>query len=532
MRPSKTTSSTKEDDFRGLKLTGLYLYNIGANLVGFATIVVLNLSTPITFFKINRVILFRAGGWHILFLSLFPLLVAVICLLQYRIQGPIIRVLAASENNDRAPSPLQLRAKRRLLNLPFIIGFLNLMTYIIVSLLVSATFYVLGEVPLITSLFLFFRATMIGLIATGLSFFLVEAYCRENLIPRFFPDGRLFDVPGTIRISILRKIRLLNMAGTLNPMLLLLVTLLFILWQSQDTLITSEQLGRELFLFSLVLCVVFAAIALRLNGMVGDSILKPIGEMLGVVNRVKGGDFKQRIRVVSNDEIGLLANAGNDMIKGLAEREKIKDTFGKYVTPEIRDEILAGRIPLDGIRAEATLLFSDLRAFTHYVEENDPEEVIESMRAYFTAMEKGIRMHKGLVLQYVGDEIEAVFGAPIADRFHADNAVLAALKMRKGLDALNQLREDEGKPAFHHGIGICTGPVLAGNTGSENRLSYALIGDTVNLASRIQELTKQFGCDILVSQKTVKSLDQSFPMEEMTPQPVKGYSKPLTVYRI
>jgi len=172
MSPSKTTSSTKEDDFRGLKLTGLYLYNIGANLVGFATIVVLNLSTPITFFKINRVILFRAGGWHILFLSLFPLLVGVICLLQYRIQGPIIRVLAASQNNDRAPSPLQLRAKRRLLNLPFIIGFLNLMTYIIVSLLVSATFYVLEEVPLITSLFLFFRATMIGLIATGLSFFL------------------------------------------------------------------------------------------------------------------------------------------------------------------------------------------------------------------------------------------------------------------------------------------------------------------------------------------------------------------------
>lgn len=525
------TGTSKKDVRQSRRLTGLYLYNIGANLVGFATIVVLNLSTPIAFFKINRTLLL-AGGWHGLFLALYPLLVAVICGLQYRIQRPITRVLALSNSSEPVSGLTERRAKRRLLNLPFLIGFLNLMTYVIVSLMVSATFFLLRDVPLSTCLFLLFRATMIGLIATGLSFFLVEAYCRERLIPRFFPDGKLFDVPGTIRISILRKIRLLNMAGTLNPMLLLLVTLLFVLWQAQNAAITSEQLGRELFLFAVVLCVVFATIALRLNALVGDSILKPIGEMLDVVNRVKGGDFEQRIKVLSNDELGILANAGNDMIQGLAEREKIKDTFGKYVTPEIRDEILTGRIPLDGIRAEATLLFSDLRAFTHYVEENDPEEVIESMRAYFTAMEQAVRVHRGLVLQYVGDEIEAVFGVPVSDRLHADNAVRAALEMRNRLNSLNQHRQHQGKPGFSHGIGICTGPVLAGNTGSDNHLSYALIGDTVNLASRIQDLTKQFHCDILVSEETVNRLDQTFHIEKMPPQSVKGYSKPLTLYRL
>jgi class 3 adenylate cyclase len=278
--------------------------------------------------------------------------------------------------------------------------------------------------------------------------------------------------------------------------------------------------------------VVFAAIALRLNGLVGNSILKPIAEMLAMVNRIKKGDFSRRIKVVSNDEIGVLADAGNEMIRGLAERERIRDTFGKYVTPEIRDEILAGRIPLDGIRAEATLLFSDLRSFTHYVEENDPEEVIDSMRVYFTAMEEAIRKHNGLVLQYVGDEIEAVFGIPISDRFHPDNALFAALDMRKRLEALNHKRESTGRPAFRHGIGICTGNVLAGNTGSENHLSYALIGDTVNLASRIQELTKRFHCDILVSHETVKNLGHSFNLEEMSPQPVRGYSKSIRVCRL
>ena len=293
-----------------------------------------------------------------------------------------------------------------------------------------------------------------------------------------------------------------------------------------------EDLVRDIFLFALILCVIFVTVALRLNSLVQKSIQYPIGEMLRIVEKVKSGDFTQRIRVLSNDEIGVLGDAGNAMIAGLAERERIRDTFGKYVTPEIRDEILAGRIPLDGERRLATLLFSDLRGFTRYVEENVPEEVIKSMGAYFTAMQKAIRMHQGLVLQYVGDEIEAVFGVPLGYADHADKAFLAALEMRKRLEELNSRRKKEGKAPFRQGIGIHTGIVLAGNTGSQDRLSYALIGDTVNLASRIEQLTKAFGCDILVGEETVKRLGLSFQMKAETPQKVKGYSRPLTVYRV
>ena len=130
----------------------------------------------------------------------------------------------------------------------------------------------------------------------------------------------------------------------------------------------------------------------------------------------------------------------------------------------------------------------------------------------------------------VGDEIEAVFGVPIEQPGHADKAVKAAMEMRRLLDELNRQRAGQGKPPLEHGIG--TGQVLAGITGSENRQSYTLIGNTVNLASRIEQLTKKVGWDILVSEETVAGLANAFPLKEEKPQPVKGYSRPVKVYRL
>jgi adenylate cyclase len=528
-----TLQSSAEGASTGQKISfmGLYLRNLGSNLFGFITIIILNVFTPLSFFKIQRVFIFTEGGWASFFLF-FPVLMLLIGLLQVHVQRPISNLSTLMSNGKEISAGLQEKAGQRLLNLPFIIALINLVIYIFVSTIVASAFYLFKDIPIRTCLFLFFRVFMIGLISAGVSFFVVEDHLRKTLIPLFFPRGKLTALHGTIKIPILRRIRLLNMAGTLNPMIILVVTLLFIVWEAGESNMSADLLGREIFLFTFILCCVFVAITLRLNVLVGNSILNPIGELLGVVERVKSGDFNQRIRVLSNDEIGVLGDAGNDMIRGLADRERIREAFGKYVTPEIRDQILAGRIPLNGERRMATLVFSDLRDFTSYVEENPPEEVISSMRVYFTDMQKAISAHHGLVLQYVGDEVEAVFGVPLRHVDHADKAVLAALEMRKSLEELNQHRIKEGKAIFRHGIGICTGEVLAGNTGSEDRLSYALIGDTVNLASRIQGLTKTFHCDILVSEETVKMLEHSFHMQKELPQSVKGYSRPITVYRV
>ena len=527
------TRSSIEGALKGLEINfmGLYLRNLGANLFGFITIVMLNVFTPLSFFKMQRVFIFIERGW-ISFFLFFPVAIILIGLIQFHAQRPISHFLTMMNNKKEISERLREKAAQRLLNLPFIIALINLVIYIAVPIMVASAFYLLRNIPMRTCLFLFFRVFMIGLISAGVSFFVVEDYLRKTLIPLFFPKGRLSSLHGTLKIPILRRIRLLNMAGTLNPMIILVVTLIFVVLEAKENAISAYLLGREILLFSFILGCTFAVITLKLNVLVGNSILNPIGELLGVVERVKGGDFSQRIRVLSNDEIGILGDAGNDMIRGLEDREKIRDTFGKYVTPEIRDQILAGQIPLNGERRMATLVFSDLRDFTSYVEKNPSEEVISSMRAYFTAMQKAISAHQGLVLQYVGDEVEAVFGVPLRHVDHADKAVLAALEMRKSLEKLNQHRMKQGKAIFRHGIGICTGEVLAGNTGSEDRLSYALIGDTVNLASRIQGLTKTFHCDILVSEETVKMLKHSFHIQQELPQSVKGYSRPITVYRV
>jgi adenylate cyclase len=289
---------------------------------------------------------------------------------------------------------------------------------------------------------------------------------------------------------------------------------------------------RDATYFILILTVFILCIGVVSSLFVSFYFSKPIVGLKTGAKILGEGDFSYRVDIHRNDEFGELAMAFNQMAIGLGERERIRETFGKYVAPAIRDRILSGTIPLDGERREATLLFSDLRGFTPYVEKHAPEEVIKGMRSYFSAMQRAISRHGGLVLQYIGDEIEAVFGVPIADEDHAEKALKAAIDMRKELEALNHDREAAGLKPFHHGIGLYTGVVLAGNTGSDDRLSYTLIGDTVNLASRIQGMTKEVGWDILAARETIKRIHHPFELIEEAPRKPKGYSKEIRVYRV
>jgi adenylate cyclase len=522
---AKTETSTRPS------FLGFYIRNLGANLLGFVVIALLNAFTPLEFFRLQRDFIFIHGGWKAFFLF-SPLATALVILLQYRFQYPILRFFRHEHAEPTLVSEFRDKAQRRLLNLPFILALTNLVVYLLAPGFMVLSFYFFRDIEPKICLFIYFRAIMIGLISASLSFFLIEDYSRRTLIPILFPKGRLAATPGTLKIPIARRIRALYGAGTLNPLILLVSTLIFTALEERKAPVPLEIFVREILVFTLILCTIFVLLAFRLNSLVQNSIRNPIEEMLNIVENVKSGDFTQRIKVLSNDEIGVLGDAGNAMVAGLAEREQIRDTFGKYVTPEIRDQILSGRIPLHGERQTATLLFSDLRNFTSYVEANEPEEVIRSMREYFTAMQAAIRNYDGLVLQYVGDEIEAVFGVPLKIGAHADRAVHAALDMRKNLEKLNERRALLGKTPFRHGIGIHTGPVLAGNTGSDDRLSYALIGDTVNLASRIGDLTKPMQWDILISHETTSHLTSSFEMKKEDPQNVRGFSKPITVYKI
>jgi adenylate cyclase len=541
MAEIKQVQPSEWPDPNRVSLKGLYAIAATATAMGIIVVFVLNVATPMDFVLNQLADLSRKDSLSYALelgkrLLAFLIMISVVCGLTFMVIHRLVQPIAGSLTEINAgkepPADLVERARRRLINLPFLfIGF-NVGMWILIPPLVFISAHLIDIMELHTSVVLSVRASMVGLISTAIAFFRIESYCRRQLIPFFFPHGRLAGLKGAARIPISRRIRMLFRLGSLVPLTILMVTLLTLQWEMGSAIISAEDYGRGIITFTLVLCIIVFFSGGVLNRVVSRSIVEPLENMLGAVDRVQNADYNTRIKVIGNDEIGVLGDAGNEMIKGLAEREKLRTTFGRYVTPEIRDEILSGRISLEGDRREATVLFADLRNFTPFVENNSPEEVIASMRAYFTAMHRAIRRNKGLVLQFVGDEIEAVFGVPLHFSDHADAAIRASLDMRAALKDLNSHRSARGKPIFSHGIGIHSGKVLAGNSGSEEQSAYALIGNTVNVASRIQALTKELGCDILVSQETLDGLQGSFQMVKQPQKMLKGYSRPVIVHRI
>ena len=257
------------------------------------------------------------------------------------------------------------------------------------------------------------------------------------------------------------------------------------------------------------------------------------------LGKKKSGKFYRRedIKLLS-----ILANQGSVaienaiMLKEIIEKERVKakilDAFGKYVTREVRDQILGGHIPFDGEAKDVTVLFADLRDFTALAESNSPKEVVKIINGYFSEMADAISKHKGLVLQFIGDEIEAVFGAPLALENHPTHAVRAAIAMRERLVLVNKNLQQQGYFPLRHGIGIHTGNVVAANIGSEDRLSYALVGDTVNVASRIQGLNKKFDTDILISASTVERLSEDIEVTKLPATTVKGKKVLVEIFKL
>lgn len=216
------------------------------------------------------------------------------------------------------------------------------------------------------------------------------------------------------------------------------------------------------------------------------------------------------------------------------QKRLMKQLFGRYVSPDVFAHLVAdpSQAQLGGHRREMTVLFSDIRGFTAASEKAPPEAVVAQLNEYFSAMVAVLFRHHGTLDKFVGDMVMGLFGAPVADPLHADHAVAAALDMVKELERLNSVWTAQGRPAMKIGIGINSGEMIAGNIGSDTVMSYTVIGDAVNLASRLESATKDQGVQILISDAVKSQLTTAVETREIGAISVKGKEQAVVVHEV
>ena len=280
-------------------------------------------------------------------------------------------------------------------------------------------------------------------------------------------------------------------------------------------------------------------------------VTDPLRNMVNTMKEIiTSSDLSQRARVEYDDEVGHLATWFNRMVGDLemaynqikqyayksvlakTSEEKIRHIFQKYVPGEIIDEVLKtkGSSLLQGKKQTTTILFSDIRSFTSIAERLSAEELVISLNTYFNIMVGIIIKHKGIIDKFIGDAIMSIFGAPVLHEDDPLQAVLTGLEMLDSLDGFNRKQVKMGRPIFKIGIGLNTGDVVVGNIGSTQKLEYTCIGDEVNLANRLEGLTKMYGVPIIISEFTLAQTKGGVRAREIDSVRVKGKLKPVKIF--
>jgi class 3 adenylate cyclase len=266
------------------------------------------------------------------------------------------------------------------------------------------------------------------------------------------------------------------------------------------------------------------------------TIVRPIRRLIDGSRALLRGDFAgARVDVGFEDEIGALSSAFNTMAAGLRERERELEIFGRLVSPEVREKLLRGQVDLGGETRWAAVLFSDIRGFSTLAETMDPQAVVALLNEYLTEMAEATAAYQGYINNFIGDAIVVIFGAPVPQPDAARRAVAAALAMRRALVSLNRQRAARGAPAIETGIGIAAGDMVAGQIGSPQRMLYTVVGDAVNVAARLEALTKEYpGKSVLITRTVAEALEgEDAPETELLgPIKLKGRSEPVDVFAV
>jgi class 3 adenylate cyclase len=306
----------------------------------------------------------------------------------------------------------------------------------------------------------------------------------------------------------------------------------------KDANMTVEK-QHQVMLISVALTGLAAVLGLAFAALVSAGVTRPVRRLLEGAKEVEAGHLDGTLVATSRDEIGHLTTAFNQMVEQLRLKERLRETFGKYVDPRVVEGLIEGpALAAEGQRRVMTVMFCDVKGFTSTSEGMTPQGLVKVMNRYFSTMSAPIRRHQGIIDKYIGDAIMAYWGPPFADdKEQAQLASLAALEM---LQLVPQLRAELPEllgvrtlpNAFDLRIGIATGEVLVGSIGSELMMSYTVMGDTVNLASRLEGANKEYGGRILVSEATVTGASVVIEAREIDRVVTLGQTQPQAVFEI
>lgn len=418
------------------------------------------------------------------------------------------------------------RARRHVLNAPLVISLCSLVGWIIaiIEIVILHGLILQSEGNLLSIMGKnIVIAFLTGVFCFVLTFYSLELMARRWLVPRFFPDNKLTEVPGVIRLSIRARLFIFWLAIMVFPSAI---------WITITLSLLPRAGAGELVPVAINLGLILLFLGSLITHLLAGTWQKPLIEMKQATDNIRAGDYSIEVGVRSVDEAGHLGEGINEMTGGLREKEFIKDTLGRIVDPAVRDHLLRGKITLGGEIRDAVILFSDIRSFTTLSESMHPGEIVVLLNAYFSRMAACVTRAGGVVNKYLGDGMMALFGVPRQIEYPADRALECASQMQHELEALNTERGALGLQPIEAGIGLHGGKVLAGNIGSAERLEYTVIGDAVNAASRMEGLTKEFGARIVFSEEILRRLDtpEKFPRRFLGRAHVKGRSESLAVF--
>ena len=262
--------------------------------------------------------------------------------------------------------------------------------------------------------------------------------------------------------------------------------------------------------------------SLGLTLLLAGSILGPLRDLIRATRQVAEDDLDQRVAVTTTDETGELTESFNEMVAAVGERAKLREAFGAFVDPNLTERVLREGTALEAEEVEVSVLFLDVRDFTSFAEQTDARQVVEALNDLFERVVPCVHEYGGQVDKFVGDGLVAVFGAPERQSDHAQRAVAAARAIVDAVDA-----HGEG---LRVGVGVNTGPVIAGTVGGGGRVDFTVIGDTVNTAARVEQLTRETGDDLLITEATHTAIGGDGEWDERSTVELEGKREPVRLY--